>query len=484
MTTVLERIVARTREDVESRKRRLPLDRAQLKPPAPSEHRAFAEALGRAGYINVIAEFKRRSPSRGAISERAEPVHFAQAYEVGGAAALSVLTDEPFFGGSMDDLAIARAATLLPALRKDFIVDPYQVTESVVGGADAILLIAAALPGKELRKLHAAALQAQLEVLVEVHDRAELDRALEAGARILGVNNRDLRTMTVDPGTALSLAPYIPDAVVAVAESGMRGADDILRFRDAGYDAFLIGEHLMTQASPVSALEQLVEEATRSRFACSRAPESRVAVKICGITSVDDGLMAARAGADAVGLVLWPGSRRAVDPDTARAIADAMPPLVQRVGVFVDPSLDEVALAVEEIGLDAVQLHGDETPEFCRAVGARVLKALRVGAGFDASSLDAWSGAAAGILLDTRVDGPDAPPGGTGRAFDWALARPARDHAAFLVLAGGLTAQNVAEAVAVVRPDAVDVSSGVEFAQGRKDPALVRAFVRAARGGR
>ena len=484
MTTVLEQIVARTRAEVEERKRRMPIARAQVKAPTPSGHRGFGAALERPGYINIIAEFKRRSPSRGVIRERAEPVHIAQAYEVGGAAALSVLTDEPFFGGSLEDLGIARGATLLPTLRKDFIVDPYQVSESVLAGADAILLIAAALPGKELRALHAAALEARLEVLVEVHDRGELDRALEAGARIVGVNNRDLRTMAVDPATALTLAPSIPDGVIAVAESGIRGPDDVLRFRDVGYDAFLIGEHLMAHASPTAALEELIEGASQPLFAAEPRQGARVAVKICGITSVDDGLLAARSGADAVGLVLWGGSPRAVDHETAREIADAMPPLVQRVGVFVDPLRDEVARAVDEIGLDVVQLHGNETPQFCRAVPARVLKAMRVGAGFDASVVDAYEGAVTGILLDTRAEGMDAAPGGTGRTFDWTIARAVRERVGYLVLAGGLTPDNVAGAVATVKPDAVDVSSGVESAPGRKDPRRMRAFVRAARGGR
>lgn len=484
MTTVLERILARTRQDLEERKRRMPLERAQLKAPTPHGHRGFAAALARPGYVNVIAEFKRRSPSRGVIREGADPVHMAQAYEVGGAAALSVLTDEPFFGGSMEDLGVARGATLLPALRKDFIIDRYQVAESVLGGADALLLIAAALPGRELRALHDAVLAARLEALVEVHDRAELDRALEAGARIVGVNNRDLATMTVDRSTSLGLAPSIPDSVVAVAESGIGGADDVARFRDAGYDAFLIGEHLMTQASPAAALEDLVQDASRARFATERTPGSPVAVKICGITTVEDGLAAARAGADAIGLVLWPGSRRTVDPATAREIAEAMPPLVQRVGVFVDPTAAEVARAVEEIGLDVVQLHGDESPQLCAAIDTRVVKALRVDAGFDPAVVDAYAGVTAGILLDTRGPGRDAAPGGTGQAFDWSLAAPARERARYLVLAGGLTPENVARAIAAVEPDAVDVSSGVESAPGRKDPERVRAFVRAARGGR
>jgi indole-3-glycerol phosphate synthase/phosphoribosylanthranilate isomerase len=481
VTTLLQQILARTREQVQERKRSFPLDRLQMSAPTPTGRRGFAAALGRPGHVNVIAEFKRRSPSRGAIRTDVDPIHVAQAYEIGGAAALSVLTDEPFFGGSVADLREARMATLLPTLRKDFIVDPYQVGESVLAGADAILLIVAALTDEDLRLLHAAALEARLEVLVEVHDRWELDRALAAGARIVGVNNRDLRTMTVDLQTALSLASAIPDDVVAVAESGIREAEDIVRLRDAGYDAFLIGEHLMVQESPAAALEAMIHAASEPRWAGAASRGSRVAVKICGITSVDDGLLAVRAGADAIGLMLWPESVRAVDLQTAHAIASALPPLVHRVGVFVNPTRAEVERAIEEIGLDVVQLHGDETPEFCRGLPRRVLKAVRVGAGFQADEALRYENFAAGVLLDSRADDAGAHPGGTGRAFDWTLARAVRENARYLVLAGGLTPENVGRAVAAVAPDAVDVSSGVESAPGRKDPAQVRAFVRAVR---
>jgi phosphoribosylanthranilate isomerase len=287
--------------------------------------------------------------------------------------------------------------------------------------------------------------------------------------------------MTVDIQTALSVASEIPDDVVAVAESGIRGPEDIVRLRDAGYDAFLIGEHLMVQDNPAAALEALLRSASEPRWAGAASRGSRVAVKICGITSVEDGLLAARCGADAIGLVLWPDSPRAVDLQTARGIAAALPPLVHRVGVFVNPTRAEVERAIAEIGLDVVQLHGDETPEFCRELSRRTLKAVRVGTGFRAEEALRYENFAGGVLLDTRADGAGALPGGTGRAFDWTLAREVRQTSRYLVLAGGLTPDNVGRAVAAVEPDAVDVSSGVESSPGRKDPARVRAFVRAVR---
>jgi phosphoribosylanthranilate isomerase len=204
----------------------------------------------------------------------------------------------------------------------------------------------------------------------------------------------------------------------------------------------------------------------------------RVAVKICGITSPEDGRLAAEAGADAIGLVFWPGSPRCVDLATAGRIAAALPPFVLRVGVFVDAGRDELARAAEAAGLDLFQLHGSEPPESVPGLPRRALKALRVGDGFVLAEALRYEGLAAGLVLDTR---DEALPGGTGRTFDWKVAQAVRERVRFLMLAGGLHAGNVAEAVRTVRPDAVDVSSGVESSPGRKDPSKVRAFVEAAR---
>jgi indole-3-glycerol phosphate synthase len=257
---VLERIVARCRERVAERRRELSLERLLGGMPTPGERRAFSDALRRPG-LNVIAEFKRRSPSRGAIREDLAPIQVAQQYEVAGAAALSILTEPEFFGGSLEDLRQARAATLLPALRKDFLVDEYQVWEARLAGADAVLLIVAALSDAELRRLHGVADQAQIDALVEVHDEQELQRALDCGARLVGVNNRDLKTMEVSLETSLRLAEWIPDDVIRVSESGLRRGEDLVRLRGAGYQAFLVGEHLMQAPEPGLALEELIREA-------------------------------------------------------------------------------------------------------------------------------------------------------------------------------------------------------------------------------
>jgi phosphoribosylanthranilate isomerase len=230
-----------------------------------------------------------------------------------------------------------------------------------------------------------------------------------------------------------------------------------------------------------SAGAERVLDRTRSRAASAareRAP-ARVFIKICGITSCEDAALAVGAGADAIGLVFWPRSPRRVDLAAARRIAASLPPFVVRVGVFVNAARDELARASDEVGLDVLQLHGDEPPESVEGLPRRVLKALRVGDGFEPATALRYEGRVGGILLDA---GTPQAPGGTGRSFDWSLARGVREGARFLVLAGGLRADNVASAIAAVRPDGVDVSSGVESVPGRKDAQRLRAFVAAARG--
>jgi indole-3-glycerol phosphate synthase len=261
--SVLDAILARTRERVAEEERRRPLEvvrAAAQKAPGP---RPFAAAVARPGKVNIVAEHKRRSPSRGAIREDLAPADVARRYEKAGAAALSVLTDEAFFGGCLAHLVEARAATSLPVLRKDFVLEAWQIWEARAAGADAVLLIVAGLADPRLLELVAVAHEAGMDALVEVHDRAELERALAAGARVVGVNNRDLQTLAVSLETSLALAAAIPDDVVALAESGIRKGEDVRHLRDVGYDAFLVGEHLMSAPDPGEALSRLIAEALR-----------------------------------------------------------------------------------------------------------------------------------------------------------------------------------------------------------------------------
>jgi len=256
---ILDDILARTRADLERRKRARP--RAEVVAAAVErrgERRSFASALQRPGAIACISEFKRRSPSAGWSNEKADLEGTVRAYAAGGASALSVLTDEPFFGGRLADLKPARLASGLPVLRKDFIVDPYQIAEAGAAGADAILLIVAALDDKAIAELLATARATGLDVLVEAHDEHEVARAVAAGAEIIGINNRDLRTFTVDRELAARLRPSVPADRIVVAESGIRNAADVARLRDAGVDAILVGETLMRAADPAAALRDLL----------------------------------------------------------------------------------------------------------------------------------------------------------------------------------------------------------------------------------
>jgi indole-3-glycerol phosphate synthase len=255
---ILDDILAETRREVAKRREQVPhaeIEKAAATAPPP---RSLARSLRKAAGMACIAEFKRRSPSRGWIHRDADPVPVARAYAAAGAAGMSVLTDGPFFGGSLEDLRRARAAVGLPILRKDFLVDLYQATEARAAGADAVLLIVAALSEPELAALLAETARLGMEALVEAHDADEVRRAVAAGAPSIGVNHRDLRTFAMDMDLAARLRPLVPRDRLLVAESGIRNAADVERLRTAGIDAILVGETLMQAPDPAAALRALV----------------------------------------------------------------------------------------------------------------------------------------------------------------------------------------------------------------------------------
>jgi indole-3-glycerol phosphate synthase len=254
---ILGRIVEARRESVAHRKRVLPYVALKIAVERVDPPRDFEGALVRDGF-NVIAELKKASPSRGVIRAEYQPAALASMLERAGAAALSVLTEEDFFSGSVADLKAARQVTQIPILRKDFIIDPWQVWEARALGADSFLLITSILPDQLLAQMIELGRSLRMEPLVEIHSREELDRALAAGARIFGVNNRDLRDFDVRLETSLDLVEAIPDNAIAVSESGLGTHEDLTRLRRAGFDAFLIGEHLMKEADPSVALRELI----------------------------------------------------------------------------------------------------------------------------------------------------------------------------------------------------------------------------------
>jgi indole-3-glycerol phosphate synthase len=258
--SVLGRIIDARRASIAHRQRVLPEPVLKMAVKSAKPARDFAAALSRPR-VNIISELKKASPSRGLLREEFHPIQLAKGFEAAGAAALSVLTEEEFFQGSAKDLRDARKACEIPVLRKDFIVDAWQVWEARAIDADSFLLIVAALTDAVLAEFLALGRELGMEALVEVHTRAELDRAVALGARIIGVNNRDLKTLKVSLETSFALVEEIPEDCMAVCESGIRDGAEIKRLRAAGFDAFLIGEHLMTQADPAAALAALIASA-------------------------------------------------------------------------------------------------------------------------------------------------------------------------------------------------------------------------------
>ncbi len=261
MGSVLDKIVAETRRTIEQARHEIPLatltaQASQVLPPLD-----FFAALASGPPIKLIAEVKKASPSRGVIRADFSPVEIAKTYELHGAACISVLTDRPFFQGSLEYLRHIRSAVSLPLLRKDFILDPYQVVEARCNGADAVLLIAECLDDCQLRKLHGAILDWGMTPLVEFYDPDNLPRVLEAGATLIGVNNRNLHTFETDLEHTIRMREQIPDTCVVVGESGIRGHADLMRLESSGVDAVLVGEHLMAQADIGAAVDQLLGRA-------------------------------------------------------------------------------------------------------------------------------------------------------------------------------------------------------------------------------
>lgn len=494
--TFLERIVASTRAHLEERTRETPLDAMRTLATEAPPPRDFAAALrpDAGGSARLIAEVKRASPSKGLLAETFDPVGQARAYAAGGAAAISVLTEPDFFLGSLDHLRAVRAAVDVPVLRKDFLLDPYQVYEARAAGADAVLLICAMLDDDTLRGLLALSCSLGMEPLVEAHNAEEARRAVAVGAHVIGVNSRDLRTFVVDPDVVRRLRRLVPEDRLFVAESGIGDEIGAARARAFGADAILVGEALMRAESPTEQTRRLATAPGGAMTQFFRAAGDPF-VKICGLREPEHVRVVAELGADAFGLV-FAASRRQVTPEQARMLVEAardtlIPPLplgegVRRrgpipVGVFVNELVERVAQIAEEVGLGAIQLSGDESPETCRAVaeatGLPVLRALRLRSTDDLPVLDRYALAGAILMLDTPA--PDGSYGGTGIPGDWTLAAEATRRWP-IILAGGLTPDNLASALAAVGPRGVDVSSGVET-DGVKDSAKITAFIRAAR---
>src|SRR4051812_14238655 len=487
-------------EIAERRRAGLPREMAAL---TLDDHLAAAEAtpaarpileLLAAPGLHLIAEIKRSSPSAGVIAADGEDiVARARAYEAGGATAISVLCEPHWFGGSVDDLRAVRAAVSIPVLAKEFVVEEIQLPHLRAAGADLVLLLAVLHPSKRLAALVDRALEIGLEPLVEAHDERELERALATNARIIGINNRDLRTLDVDTDRAIRLRDLVPDDRLVVAESGVREASTIAAWRAIGYDAALVGEALVRSADPAAAARAFVGAGRPPADLANVA--ATASVKICGITDAEGVLAAVRSGADAIGLNLVPGTPRELSLDEAVALARVARSLATRppriVAITADAGRETLARIVAAVDPDAVQLSGDEPVGDIAAAGRPVWKAIRVRADRDtaedvvARARAALAAGAERILLDA-AGGPH--PGGTGTRIAIELAAAVAREVP-VVLAGGLGPANVGRALRDIPAIGVDSASGTERPRSAgerptKDPLRVALFIKRARAAR
>ena len=494
----------------------------------------------------LAAEFKRASPSKGAIALHLNAGEQAANYAKAGANIISVLTEQHWFQGSLGDLREVRLATndLRPAvLRKEFIVNEYMIAEAAAYGADTVLLIVAVLPKHLLQRLINYCRSIGMEPLVEVHADQELKVALEAGAKVIGINNRNLHTFQMDLGTTQHVAQLMDQQgkvyhhgnnaadYTLCSLSGMSTAMDVDRYRETGIGMCLIGESLMRATDPQQAIRDLCldpkdydDNASGAGGAYTRGTKL---IKVCGITNADDALVACQGGANLVGVIFAPKSKRCVTVEQAKEVVDTvrvfgermstisiqnkkghtdpLPRLVSTaqsledstrrpmvVGVFQNQEPAFIQRMVEECGLDMVQLHGQEGMEACNVAFTAGAPAIRV---VDIET-DPVTGKAsstavedllrnlttdpAAILLDTSIKG-SKDGGGTGVTFDWTIAEKIQAAGLPVIIAGGLTPDNVKDAVGSVRPWGIDVSSGVEASPGKKDHDKVKAFLKNAK---
>lgn len=420
--------------------------------------------------FNFICEVKKASPSKGIIAEHFPYLDIAKEYEVAGAAAISVLTEPDFFKGDKKYLQEIASTVKIPVLRKDFIIDEYQIYQAKVWGASAILLICACLDVPTLTKFRELADSLGLSSLVEAHDEKEVQMAIDCGARIIGVNNRNLKDFTVDVQNSVRLRNLVQDDVIFVSESGLETPEDIQVLRDNNIGVALMGETFMRSPNKVEKLAYLYGPTYYT-------PK----VKMCGISKVETIPAVVEAKPDYMGLVFAP-SKRQVTVDQAKILIEELhkqcinhydTKVVKTVGVFVNETLDNLVRIADTANLDAVQLHGDEDETFIQSLKERtnveVWKAIQIRT---AADTEKWIDSSADMLLFDAYHKDER--GGTGEVFDWssldAFERP-------FMLAGGIDSTNVARAIRTVRPYGIDISSGIET-NGMKDDKKITAFTK------
>ena len=443
----------------------------------PSDTGFPFEAALRQQDFNFICEVKKASPSKGIIAEHFPYLDIAKEYEVAGAAAISVLTEPDFFKGDKKYLQEIASTVKIPVLRKDFIIDEYQIYQAKVWGASAILLICACLDVPTLTKFRELADSLGLSSLVEAHDENEVQMAIDCGARIIGVNNRNLKDFTVDVQNSVRLRNLVQDDVIFVSESGLETPEDIQVLRDNNIGVALMGETFMRSPNKVEKLAYLYGSTYYT-------PK----VKMCGISKVETIPAVVEAKPDYMGLVFAP-SKRQVTVDQAKTLVEELHrgyaqkygsdtehdknDTIKTVGVFVNETVDNLVTIANEANLDAVQLHGDEDETFIQSLKERtnveVWKAIQIRT---AADTEKWIDSSADMLLFDAYHKDER--GGTGEVFDWssldAFERP-------FMLAGGIDSTNVARAIRTVRPYGIDISSGIET-NGVKDDEKITAFTK------
>ena len=443
----------------------------------PSDTGFPFEAALRQQDFNFICEVKKASPSKGIIAEHFPYLDIAKEYEVAGAAAISVLTEPDFFKGDKKYLQEIASTVKIPVLRKDFIIDEYQIYQAKVWGASAILLICACLDVPTLTKFRELADSLGLSSLVEAHDENEVQMAIDCGARIIGVNNRNLKDFTVDVQNSVRLRNLVQDDVIFVSESGLETPEDIQVLRDNNIGVALMGETFMRSPNKVEKLAYLYGSTYYT-------PK----VKMCGISKVETIPAVVEAKPDYMGLVFAP-SKRQVTVDQAKTLVEELHrgyaqkygsdtehdknDTIKTVGVFVNETVDNLVTIANEANLDAVQLHGDEDETFIQSLKERtnveVWKAIQIRT---AADTEKWIDSSADMLLFDAYHKDER--GGTGEVFDWssldAFERP-------FMLAGGIDSTNVARAIRTVRPYGIDISSGIET-NGVKDDKKITAFTK------
>ena len=443
----------------------------------PSDTGFPFEAALRQQDFNFICEVKKASPSKGIIAEHFPYLHIAKEYEMAGAAAISVLTEPDFFKGDKKYLQEIASTVKIPVLRKDFIIDEYQIYQAKVWGASAILLICACLDVPTLTKFRELADSLGLSSLVEAHDEQEVQMAIDCGARIIGVNNRNLKDFTVDVQNSVRLRNLVQDDVIFVSESGLETPEDIQVLRDNNIGVALMGETFMRSPNKVEKLAYLYGPTYYT-------PK----VKMCGISKVETIPAVVEAKPDYMGLVFAP-SKRQVTVDQAKILVEELNrgyakkygsdtehdknDTIKTVGVFVNETIDNLVTIANEANLDAVQLHGDEDEAFIQSLKERtnveVWKAIQIRT---AADTEKWIDSSADMLLFDAYHKDER--GGTGEVFDWssldAFERP-------FMLAGGIDSTNVARAIRTVRPYGIDISSGIET-NGVKDDEKITAFIK------